>query len=220
MVRAILEGRKTQTRRVLTPQNSLFNGTSWTKLHKTQKWNWDGAWVDPGPSPVGNPGPYLKLPWLTGDDDIFDGSVHRIYPMTQPGDRLWVREAWARTSIAPILDTIENPVVVYRECDNRCDYGGPWRPSIHMPRWASRITLEVTEVRVQRLQEIGEEDAEAEGWPAAEDRATAGVAEIRDAYPIGWFAALWDGLNAKRGYGWDVNPWIVALTFEPSPRPY
>ena len=93
MVRALLDGRKTQTRRIITPGNSLFNGGRWSALHKRQEWDWEGAWVDGGPSPMGNPGPYLKLPWQAGDDD-FQGSVHRIYPVIQPGDRLWVKEAW------------------------------------------------------------------------------------------------------------------------------
>ena len=104
-----------------------------------------------------------------------------------------------------------------------------------MPRWASRITLEVTEVRVQRLQEINEEDAEAEG---IEDQKTGGLAPLWRMYGPApklafgvfgnlshdrgqfatdardSFATLWNSINEKRGFGWDANPWVVAVTFE------
>ncbi|MGS1095822.1 hypothetical protein ACVCNR_14690 [Aquamicrobium terrae] len=89
-------------------------------------------------------------------------------------------------------------------------------PSIHMPRWASRITLIVTDVRVQRLQEISEADARAEGleW-VAPTWGVSGVAASWSGDPRLAFAGLWDSINAERGYGWDANPWIAAYTFRP-----
>jgi len=96
-----------------------------------------------------------------------------------------------------------------------------WRPSIRMPRWASRITLEITDVRVQRLQEISEEDARAEGVDAL-DGALDAVELCRVAKLIGgcpedartWFAVLWDSINGKRpGCSWDANPWVWVVSF-------
>jgi hypothetical protein len=81
------------------------------------------------------------------------------------------------------------------------------KPSIFMPRWASRITLEITEVRVERLQEISEEDARAEGVRPVNEQV-----ELLGEYRIG-YVKLWDSLNAKRGLGWDKNPWVWAIAF-------
>jgi len=78
-----------------------------------------------------------------------------------------------------------------------------WRPSIHMPQWASRITLAVEAVRVERLQDIGEADACAEGWPKDENG------------PIVWHSALWDTINGAGS--WDANPWVSVTTFRRVP---
>jgi hypothetical protein len=145
------------------------------------------------------------------------------------GETLWVRERHALLDMRPeILDYDRAPrpighcpVSVTWEVDDRSEVrlcpphewresfdadGVVWRPSIHMPRWASRLTLELTDVRVQRVQEISEEDAIAEGCVRFE--AAPGTPEPKAA-----FAALWDSLNAKRGFGWNQNPWVWALTF-------
>lgn len=218
MVRALVEGRKTQTRRLLTPATSLFNGTGWTALHKRQTWNWAGAWVDPGPSPAGNLGPYLKLPWASGDG-IFEGTVHRVYPVWALGDRLWVRENILQT-LASRSDPsgewesywtnekfeycADDPAPVKRHLHpNR--YNSPFmqlRPSIHMPRRASRLTLIVEEVRVQRLQDISEPDVWAEGLSI--NPGPPGYAQEE-------FAALWNSLHGPEA--WDANPFVAALTF-------
>ena len=150
-----------------------------------------------------------------------------ICPHGQPGDRLWVRETfqgpmWEEGTWDPDTD-YNRPEF----CEYRAD-GGPrpeyvdfednlhegWKPSIHMPRWASRITLEVTGVRVERLQDISEEDALAEGirqqicgWfsvPGIDGAGTTARAA---------FALLWNSLNAARGYGWDTNPWVWVIQF-------
>jgi hypothetical protein len=88
-----------------------------------------------------------------------------------------------------------------------------WRPSIFMPRWASRITLEIVSVKVERVQEISKEDAIAEGVEAVMvDGHKYGLQTGND---YKWaFNQLWDSINAKRGYGWDVNPWVWAVTFK------
>src|SRR5690606_14173331 len=119
MVRAILEGRKTQTRRPAWQAPRVFIQT-------------DGE----PPEPI---------------------LVPTVWQKTEPGDLLWVRETWAESAHGPVYKAD----VLGADTD-----GWGWRPSIHMPRWASRITLEVTDVRLQRLQEISEEDARAEGAKA------------------------------------------------------
>lgn len=210
---------KTQTRRLLTPDNTYFNGRHWTKALKAQQWNWDGAWVDPGPSPAGNPGPYLKLPWLAGDDWL-EGTVHRIYPRVQPGDRIWVRESWRVSkdldAVAPRdLDRTTMPEWMASDPDL---YDGRIRASMHLPRWASRLTLIVTEVRVQRLHDVSKEDARAEGAyvaprsrRVADNYAAMAVAGVWFASARGWYADLWNRINGPGS--WDANPWIVAYTF-------
>ena len=140
----------------------------------------------------------------------------------RPGDRLWVRETWAAGACANGLA----PKFLHPGFWRR-DNGGLWfaadgaaplhpvtpkgpnRATIHMPRWASRLTLHVTDVRVQRLQDISEADAVAEGCPARNDEELAGMEAS------GWFCSLWDDLNAKRA-PWASNPWVVAITFLPA----
>lgn len=94
--------------------------------------------------------------------------------------------------------------------DMQANYDLKWRPSIHMPRHACRITLEVTNVRVQRIQDISEEDARAEGVYPQDAIINASCRWL--------FRRLWDSINAKRGYGWDANPWVWAVTFERVPQ--
>lgn len=186
MVRAILDGTKSQTRRVMKIQPSIKPQT-----FIDIKGRFIAGW--PGES----------------EFDYFDCHC----PYGKPGDRLWVRETWNQ----PFRATETNNGCIYR-----ADYGWkgrpdltmemgddqPWSPSIFMPRSASRITLEVTGVRVERVQEISEDDAEVEGisgeWHLIEvPSARAG------------FRALWDLINAKRCYGWDVNPWVWVVEFKP-----
>jgi hypothetical protein len=171
MVRAILDGKKSQTRRVAKCDGNPFHSAS-------------GAWVAMNAK---------------------KGEITEMRcPYGEPGDRLWVRETWA-ASPAPWT---EPTGVVYRACDNRTDYGGPWKPSIFMPRFASRISLKITEVRLEGLNDISPEDAAAEGWPGPDERNS-----IASAYPIGWYARLWDSINGKRA-PWDSNPWVWVVCFE------
>ena len=188
MIRALMDGRKTQTRRIIKPRHraSLFSG----------------EWADE---------------YVLSDENADWRNQEIKYAA---GDRLWVRETWAKTSIAPIVETIESPWFVYRECDSRCDFGGPWKPSIFMPRAASRLTLTVTDVRVQRLQDISNTEARAEG--AVDEEWDQWREDVMNVAPGGSkieserdsFSCIWDSLNEKRGYGWDANPWVVALTFK------
>ena len=187
MVRAIIDGRKTQTRRVIrtTGYANIF----------------DGSWTDQ---------------YVLDDGNAEWRARYTPYAV---GDRLWVKETWAKTPISPIISSIDDPIVVYRAYDARCDYGGPWKSPIFMPRAASRLTLIVEGVKVERLQDISEEDARAEGLLLAD---AGGVQCWRgqDRSPVTpcasvAFQDLWDSINAKRGYGWSENPWVVAVSFRP-----
>ena len=155
MVRAILSGAKTQTRRVITPQ------------------------------------PDARLRWgLAGWEDVHGRPLPCRYGA--PGDLLWVRETWGIAG-----EFGDGTAHTYRATDDR--NGIIWRPSIFMPRALSRITLKITDVRVERIQDISEPDEAAEGV----ERHT--------------FAALWNAINAKRGYSWERNPWVWALTLQVTP---
>lgn len=187
MVRAIFEGRKTQTRRVLKPQPDYRGG--YGDRHDAGEWGWE-------------------------DECGYHVSVLDIAPNGyRAGDRLWVREHCATWNGA-YRD------VVYRADNTEAEWdalrhdarAGAWniKPSIFMPRWASRMTLIIEDVRVQRLRDITCADAIAEGiLPAANSQ----TIDCETPDPRASFRSLWDSLNAKRGYGWDRNPWVVALTF-------
>ena len=217
MVRALLEGRKTQTRRLLGRGNTLFNGDKWPPELRFEDMKLEQAWVDGGPSPAGNPGPYLKADWPYGrmveQDDRSDSEwlMARLYPRIQPGDRLYVREAWRtwkdHDEVAP-RDLVKSISPVFYEADrDNCDRHGRHRQGMHMPRWASRLTLTVSNVRIQRVCEISEDDARAEG-----------VDPAKWILPVAAFRELWNSLHAKPGATWADNPWIVALTFSVEQR--
>jgi hypothetical protein len=148
------------------------------------------------------------------------GATSAPCPYGQPGDRLWVRETWRvhpwydgdaprNLSACPPADIEYRATPIARSEEPEDGYGR-WRPSIHMPRWASRLTLSVTDVRVERVQEISPEDCVAEGVFAD----GAYVIEPGLPYPVATFKALWDSINAARGYSWDSNPWVWCVTFE------
>lgn len=190
MVMAIREGRKTQTRRVVRPQPE----EGWSILPDVS-----GGWCAMRTRAVSH------YPVAVAD-------IH--CPYGQPGDRLWVRETFRVEGCGDPactncdLNGCEH--AVYRaDCDHECnhDKSTKWKPSIFMPRWASRITLEVKAVRVERLQEITEKDALAEG-------AHPGGFASRRAVPF--FQQLWDTINGKK-HPWASNPWVWVVSFTPTP---
>jgi hypothetical protein len=128
------------------------------------------------------------------------------------GDILWVRETFRHISNDKHQSPISERVVEYRaDSDERNDqFQQRWKPSMFMPRSASRITLEITEVRVQKLQDITSSDAIAEGCSAHENSSTI---DCDTQNPRDDFRNLWNSLNQKRGFGWDINPWVAALSF-------
>jgi hypothetical protein len=209
MVRAILDGRKTQTRRIPTVANSLVDGRRVdSRYFKRLNFSAPTIFRDDGPSPAGNPGPYLHVPLHYQNDGIWS----RVYPIYQPGDQLWVKETFrdAREFVAERI--------MYRANDE--DFACRWKPSIFMPRAFSRITLEITRIRVERLQDISEVDAIAEGcemdgdfpkeqpiktkpgqWPGFE-----GWDSAED-----WYADLWDSGHGEGA--WEKNPWVWVVEF-------
>jgi hypothetical protein len=196
MVKAILDDRKSQTRRLVTPGTSEIGSGpfAWSRL------DFSDAFVDPGGTEIFGPGPYLKV--KRPDDD----TRHRVYPRYEVGMRLWVKETWApadlRYSIVPI---------VYRaDGDAQPCLDERWRPSIFMRRPDSRITLEITKVRCERVQEISEEDARGEGVLQTGGRADLKPEHFRPARDL--FRELWDKINRKRA-PWSSNPWVWVLEF-------
>jgi hypothetical protein len=186
MVRAILEGRKTQTRRIIKPQ----------------------------PSGVPNDPP--DITWPRGESS-YETMLRQVlegcpYPV---GMRLWVRETWAPLPGGP-CDPSNG--VIYRASEPE-NPKWLWKPSIFMPRWASRINLEVTEVRVQRLKDISEEDAKAEGAEFGEWYSGYGVfaeptceaSQAKSSYRSG-FGFIWENVHGLDS--WELNPWVWVYTFK------
>lgn len=192
MVRAILEGRKTVTRRVVKPQPAR-DGSAPEPL-KTRPGYWN-SW---------------------GDDNVY----RQPY---QPGDILWVRETWQTKRGGGYLykaDTIGS-FDLFMTPEGRVVTYIPWRPSIHMPRKAARIFLKVTAVRVERLRDITDQEAEKEGILRVREHEYKGQKHTFYATRAA-FHEIWDstidpiylGL-----YGWEANPWVWVVEFEQCDRP-
>jgi len=187
MVRAILAGTKTQTRRVVKPQPK-------------------GFWDEPNNCLAGG-----VLQCIIHDPKAGNvGQVRDHYircPYGQPGDRIWVREKWRATGggqrvVNGVLcdSPIDRSQIVFA-ADATPDDNGPWRPSIHMPRWASRLLLEVVSVRAERVQDITLVDAVAEGAMPGDETT----------HDIRHFVDLWLSINSLGS--WIANPWVWVVEF-------
>jgi len=238
MVQAIIDGRKTMTRRVInqTPAGFRFDG-----------------FITDGTKDRG------KAVFSPSENFQYDitGNIKVLCPYGQPGDRLWVREtwrvgAWDENDCAIKVDYradgfsrqewlyvpnekyfeklwIQSSLDADEKIGRNRDFSYTWepgqspcrwRPSIFMPRWVSRITLEITNIRVERLQDISEEDAFAEGIDDESEEYNRaehfqlGGSQIQGGAPaIFTFIGLWDSINAKRGYSWESNPWVWVIEF-------
>lgn len=206
MVRAILDGRKTQTRRVMKPQPVPINNGA------NHVWYCDKIKAD------------LDVKDALQDGIVgWYGLISSVCPFGGVGDRLWVRETWMPdaprdgtwsdiefygckdSKLSMIPERFRKP----EHCIHRASWKGSelvgWTPSIHMPRWASRITLEITGVRVERLQSISEGDAKAEGVIAPDTISSRSVFHLD----------LWESLyGANTPESWSANPWVWVIEFK------
>lgn len=198
MVRAILSGQKTVTRRIVKPQFAS------------------------APTDVVDGVPSWDSPTNYAGEVQMNTQRGKPCPYGKPGDCLWVRETFSRSNPGG-----DDGVYFYR-ADGRfpsamgggCFYGDEiWKPSIHMPRFASRILLEVTDVRVERLQDISDEQAEAEGiegcipsCPGPYDEHGNPECDCMNLTYKQSFQALWESINGRKS--WDANPWVWAVEFK------
>lgn len=232
MVRAILDGRKKKTRRIMKVQPS----DGFHPTHNGYNLDLNAHWYTPG---VVDKNGYLQ----PAKKDVFgvaDENEGYTCPFGAVGDRIWVREAFQGPLVSEELleeyraypEKFENP----EYCEYAAD-GGPrpeycdlddnlrhgWRPSIHMPRWASRLTLEITGVRVERLNDISETDAEAEGIDME------ALFDAQDCYDCiadhsmtgrptatGAFKYLWESIYGEES--WQANPWVWVIEFKVVPN--
>lgn len=199
MVQALFDGRKAQTRRVLKPQ----------------------------------PEQTMELSVVHNGEAIFRNGCHGLRQDIRvsftAGDRLWVREDWRTESdyyddLAPSEMGGEETILYNADADwSENKSVGRRRASMHMPRWASRLTLTVSSVRVERLQGITDPEAIIEGiesWKKDGRRwwrsygEPEGTGYSGPGAPRRSFMKLWDSLNKKRGFGWNENPWVIVITFD------
>ncbi len=195
MVRAILDGRKTQTRRVINPQPdySILKDGVELEAHKCpqltvvhlgrKEWGLYGKPYNPSAVPC------------------FAFNC----PYGQPGDLLYCRETWCNAETVG-FDARENGGEYWYRATDEGQCMGPWKPSIFMPKAAARLWLTVTDIRVERVGDISEDDARAEG-----------TARWDHPHCTCWrdnFRLLWDSINAKRGYPFAANNWVWKMVFE------
>lgn len=207
MIQALLAGRKIQTRRIVKPQPIEYEEDTW--------YYWGSSW-DVDRMPIG-PGLHSPL-------EFYDKQV---------GDLLWVRETFCLESTYEYHDvklapcdrpyqiekdyeggesfviphyraTEPEPHIVPNDLEDGDDDRTRWKPSIFMPRWASRITLEITDIRVERLQDITRGDCMAEGCPFPN--------LAKETNPVKWYKELWESINGKDS--WQTNPWVWVIEFK------
>ncbi|HBY0080846.1 TPA: hypothetical protein MIM91_22720 [Klebsiella pneumoniae] len=219
MVRAILDGRKTQTRRIMKAQPS----EDFTPMNMALEADYKARWYTPG---IVDKDGYLQP---AGKEVFGVANENEGYscPFGAVGDRIWVRETWARYNI----DQDSHDMAYRATIPEDWPESGRWRPSIHMPRWASRITLEITDVRVERLNAISEQDAQSEGvhtevWDqTVVARNYAAIdeffqfwsedmphyVEMNQLYRSS-FRSLWESIYGAEN--WQANPWVWVIEFK------
>jgi len=196
LVRAIIAGRKTQTRRPITPQPPVYTRC-----------------------PYGNAGDHLwvrecwrvhKLNTIWHDISVEYRADHTISN--------WLYCTNGKMFNRLMQQSLEDAGIKKYEAINDCYRWEPgnaptrWRPSIHMPRWASRLTLEIIGTRMEQIQAITDADILAEGWSCGNDDTQLASTTSEDTRH--WFRNTWDAVYAKRGQGWKANPWVWVVEFK------
>jgi hypothetical protein len=192
MVSAIMAGRKSQTRRVI---KNLLGFGAITEFGRTDTPGYDWHFRD------------REMRWHDHRHD----RLLECCKYGEIGDHLWVREVWRTVDGCSCEEACHIPGNVYYDADG----GGNDRYSMNkkrspmfMPRWASRIVLEITNIRAERVQDIRDKDVFAEGIQSVVDNG-----QIDDGTARGAFKTLWDSINSDRGFGWDENPWVWVIEF-------
>lgn len=197
----ILAGAKTQTRRVMRPQPEL---SDWRGASGLFVWHWRKGGENPSSSFYGSGGPTFC--W--NEAQTPHPSIAEYSPFGVPGDLLWVREPLVNIGGRVAREAGSSPL-----CLPSAEW--PWKrdrlPAIFCPRWASRETLRVLSVRAERLMDITREDAIAEGVEPYDD---GGYSPDDECCEVWRYLAVWDELNAKRGWAAEKNPWVWATEFE------
>ena len=201
MVRAILDGYKTQTRRIIK-----FKRNS------------------PVVSMTNHFQPFSDSPknyqcWTAEHDEKTQAFMEQeiLCPQGFVGDSLWVRETWAHDDLnCKDVKCGNRDHIWWKANESKIvadSFAGEarWRPSIFMPRWASRLTLKIINIRVERIQDITQKDASFEGIPMPA-YGEYPLSETAD-YLIPEFRKLWDSINGKKGFGWDANPFVWVIEF-------
>ena len=213
MVRAILDGKKTQTRRVVKFMHETPKLIGQAAEHRNLNAVYparEKGWVFWQTTRAGDGlAEFTKKAYATG----------LLCPYGEPGDRLWVKEAWYTSKKYDHLPPAKFPVeakTIFRYLGSRAkpEWAGRTRSARFMPRWASRITLEIVNVRVERLQDVSDDDAKAEGFEYYGETLFKDYGEILAEHTaIYKYASYWDLLNARQGFLWKSNPWVWMIEF-------
>jgi len=223
MIKAILKRQKTQTRRVVSKNNSTIGESGdWDKLNLYGRVRWKDdmtilnepyiteTFRDRGfPNQDGKLDyQYLHVPYNFEEE----GVIFRVYCQFHPGDRLWVKETYYPCRNAD--QELRGDCIYKTDDDAKLIIKGEWEPAIFMPRWANRITLGVTGIRTERVQDITEADAIAEGCPESKLISAQDGKPFNVVIPTFWFEDRWNKSYAKRGYGFESNPWVWVIDFK------
>jgi len=215
MVRAILDGRKAQTRRVIKPQPQPYllgdvRQPAW--FWSSTNWSAGMSYADMAAAEI------CRIAWTEAPLTPYDQHPLTRYAPYHVGDRLWVRESIRVDKDCSAILYVADQARVFRG-KHFVGYAyypqdWPWKHSVlssrFMPKWATRIWLEVTGVRAEQVQDIIHNDILAEGWNCRDDLPWAeGPTDA-----LRWFITLWDSINAKRGFGWDTNSWVWVYEFK------